>query len=162
MKAKLINEAISFERGKDPKSILGIGVTLEQEIEDFDFDEDSYEKLELSDLEDGVMENTLDIEKRVDHPMSGYQDSFEFCDYSIFLEKTGFDQYFVRVISKRGSGGIPKYLARQIENGDMEFPGVEDYDDFNPKMHPTQTYEQTFSSLEEALEYIDEELDFEG
>ena len=44
----------------------------------------------------------------------------------------------------------------------MDFPSVEDYDDFNPKMNKAVSEEKTFPNLDEALQYIDEELDFEG
>jgi hypothetical protein len=160
MRAKTINESISFERGKDPKKTLGIGITLEQELDE-KFDEDNYNKIELRDIENGSYENELDIEKRVDHPMSGYQNSFNFCDYNVHLEKMGYDKYYVKIISQRGHGSIPKYLARQIEINERDFPDVDEYDNFNPKMQKAIVEEKTFSNLEDALEYIDVEFDFE-
>ena len=113
--------------------------------------------IDIDDSEDGV----LTIECRRDHPMSGYNDRFEFLDVVLIVKEVD-GKFILEDKSKRGSGELGKYVARQIENGDMDFPSVEDYDDFDVEYEDAGSDPQTFDTIEALVEEIDLCVDFQG
>jgi len=158
MRAKLVNEEISFKEDSDPIKDMGIGLTLLEEVEK-DGAPELDERMELVDDDEAYFSG------KISHPMSGYNGSFEYIDINMSLTKEN-GEYVLTGRRERWAGSFPKYLQRKVDEDGEDYPEIDDWEDFNPHMDKDkgQTYDinEKFKTLVEACEYVNNELDFEG
>ena len=87
-------------------------------------------------------EDAISYSDRKDHPMSGYQGSFEACDFDITITRKS---------------------ETEFDSGAMVWEEVfEEYDDLRSGKGEKSSWTKTFSTFEKAIKYADENLEFEG
>ena len=107
-------------------------------------------------LLDQADENSTEIDFRLDHEMSGYGGAFNAMDVSIKLEELSENEYKVTTKLKAFGGELTKSMQRENDDGDLDWDDVwEDYDDLTTWSDEETVCEETFPSLKEALEDID-------
>lgn len=156
---KYVREHLNeYEEISDPVKDLGIGLTLEDELEKRDL-------ISVSDIKEFDMddENTASWSGNLIHPMSGYAGNFEYLSLEVNLEKNEDGKYVVTQEGERRSGKLSKRDIQDLDEGDLEIDedNIEDWDyDVEYEINETET----FDSLDDAMDYIDSEqcLDFQG
>lgn len=112
---------------------------------------------------DEIDEDKISFSGRLDHPMSGYGGSFEACDFEITITRKSDSEFEVKIETERFGGSLPGYYQRQLDSCSMDWEDVfEDYDDLRSGDCEKDSYSQTFSTFKDAMEYADNEYQFEG
>ena len=121
----------------------------------------SLNNIELDEFDEDH-EDSISFTGRLDHPMSGYGGSFEACDFEITITREN-GEFKVEVETERFGGSLPGYYQRQLDSGEMDWDEVfEDYDDLRSGDGEKSSWSETFKTLKEAVEYADNEYEFEG
>ena len=147
-----------YKGESDPIKDMGIGQTLEEELEEKDLI--SVSDLKEFDLED---ENTATWSGNLVHPMTGYGGKFDYLHLTVTLTKEGPKKYVVTQEGERRNGEFYRYEQRQLDDGDLEVD-EDNIEDFEYDVDHEIDDRDEFKTLEEAIEYIDSDgcLDFQG
>jgi len=124
---------------------------------------DVLDNIELENISKEHCEQLIDcdntISDRLDHEMSGYNDSFNVMDITLHLTKISETKFKVKVIMDEFGGNLPGYYQRQLDSGEMDWEQVvEDYDDLRSFGDGESTFTKTFKTLKEAILFIDNQL----
>lgn len=145
-----------YKEQTDPVKDMGIGQTLEQEMDEKEISPEMQEF-------DGEDENTISWSGILIHPMSGYRGNFEYLNLTVTLTKEGSKKYVVTQTGERRNGKLSRYEQRQLDDGDLE---IDEWNitDFDSDLDYEIDDREEFKTLEDAIEYIDSEqcLDFQG
>ena len=163
MKAQLVKENIKFERGKDPKRAMGIGIqpiSWDETVEAYENSdiqrlinpEDRWGDPELDSFfepedydEDTESFTKFSINCVIDHPMSGYNGTYNSADVSLDGEKLPDGKIHVTGIKEMDVGKI-----RKGEDGDY------DGERYGGKISKPQKVDWLVDNMEDLFDGLEE------
>ncbi len=145
-----------FKKKSDPVKDMGIGQTLEKEMEE----KQLWPEMKDFDIDD---DNTASWSGILIHPMSGYGGNFDYLDVAVTLTKEGPNKYVVTQTGERRNGELSRYEQRQLDDGELSLDEW-NITDFEYDVDSEIDDREEFKTLEEAIEYIDSDacLDYNG